>query len=45
MVVFNAMKADLSEDEFYLVMNELARHFEGAPFNKDVVKFEYWKRW
>jgi hypothetical protein len=44
-MLMNAMKGDLSEEEFYLVMNELARHFEGAPFNRDVVKFEYWKKW
>jgi hypothetical protein len=44
-MLMNAMKGDLSEEEFYLIMNELARHREGKPFNKEVIKFEYWKRW
>lgn len=44
-MLVNAMKGDMSEDEFYRIMNELARHREGKPFDRDVIKFEYWKRW
>jgi hypothetical protein len=40
----NAMKTDLSEEEFLAVMAELDRHFNGAPFNKNIIKFEYWHR-
>ena len=43
-MLVNALKTDLSEEEFYLVMNELARHHEGKPFDKAVIRFEYWKR-
>ena len=35
---------DLSVEKFDLVMAELDRHFAGAQFNKDVIKFEYWHR-
>jgi hypothetical protein len=42
----NMMKSALSEEEFWLVVGELAHHFEtGGPFNKDIVKFAYWKGW
>jgi len=44
-MLINAMKTDMSEEEFNLVMNELARHFEGKPYNKEVIKFRYWTRW
>lgn len=44
-MLMNAVKGDLSEEEFHLVMNELARHFEGKPFDRNVVKFECWKKW
>jgi hypothetical protein len=44
-MLVNAMKGDMSEDEFYLMMNELARHREGKVFDREVIKFEYWKRW
>jgi hypothetical protein len=41
----NLMKMDLSEDEFLLVVNELARHFlTGALYNRNVIKFTYWKK-
>jgi len=41
----NMMKTDLSEEEFWLVVGELANHFRtGRPFNRDIIKFQYWKR-
>lgn len=40
----NCMKMDLSEEEFLAIMAELDRHFRGAPFNKDVIRFEHWYR-
>ena len=41
----NLMKTDLSEEEFWLVIGELADHFRtGKPFNRDIIKFIYWKR-
>jgi hypothetical protein len=41
----NIMKSDLSEDEFWLVVPELADHFlTGKPFNRNIIKFRYWKR-
>jgi hypothetical protein len=36
---------DLSGEEFYRIMDELARCREGKPFDRDVIKFGYWKRW
>jgi len=40
----NEMKTALSEDEFWLVVEELAHHFQtGEAFNKDIIKFAYWK--
>jgi hypothetical protein len=40
----NAMKTALSEDEFWLLVKELANHFQTKEaFNKDVIKFAYWK--
>jgi hypothetical protein len=42
----NIMKSALSEDEFWLVVKELAHHFlTGEAFNRDVIKFAYWKGW
>ena len=42
----NVMKNALSEEEFWLVVKELARHFQtGEPFDKDIIKFAYWKGW
>jgi len=41
----NMMKTDLSEEEFWLVVGELAGHFRtGKPFNRYIIKFKYWKR-
>jgi hypothetical protein len=41
----NQMKADLSKEEFLLLVPELADHIRtGRPFNKDVIKFQYWHR-
>lgn len=37
-MLMNGVKGDLSEDEFYLVMNELARHFEGNPFDRNTTR-------
>jgi hypothetical protein len=40
----NVMKNALTEDEFWLVVKELSRHFQTCePFDKDVIKFAYWK--
>ena len=40
----NEMKTALSEDEFWLVVEELAHHFQTKEaFNKDIIKFAYWK--
>jgi hypothetical protein len=44
-MLVNSMKTNLSEEEFNLIMEELARCREGKPFNRDVIKFEYWTRW
>ena len=42
----NVMKTALSDDEFWLVVKELAHRFQtGEAFNKDIVKFAYWKGW
>jgi len=42
----NVMKTALSEDEFWLVVKELAHHFQTQEaFNKDIIKFAYWKGW
>jgi len=44
-VIINNMKSELSDEEFRKVVMELARHFEtGEPFDRDVIKFEYWDR-
>jgi hypothetical protein len=43
--IVNLMKTSLSEEEFRKVVVELARHFEtGEPYDRDVIKFEYWDR-
>ena len=43
--IINLMKTELSEEEFKKVVMELAGHFEtGAPYDRDIIKFEYWKR-
>ena len=42
----NVMKSVLTEEEFWLVVKELAHHFQTREtFNKDIVKFAYWKGW
>jgi len=39
----NVIKSEMTEEEFKVVIIELARHFEtGAPFNTDVLKLKYW---
>ena len=44
-MVINNMKTELSGPEFIAVIKELARHFRtGAPFDRDIIKFEYWSR-
>jgi len=40
--VFNAMKSELSGDEFRAAVRELARHHGGKPFRKGAVSFEWW---
>jgi hypothetical protein len=43
--IINQMKSQLSEEEFKKVVLELARHFEtGKPYDRDIIKFEYWNR-
>jgi hypothetical protein len=43
--IINLMKSALSEEEFKKVVIELARHFEtGKPYDRDIIKFEYWNR-
>lgn len=40
----NAMKGSLSDVEFFAAVKELARHFAGAPFDRDAVTFRYWTK-
>jgi len=40
----NNMKSDLSEEEFWAIVMEFDRHVRGAPFDREIVKFLYWKR-
>jgi hypothetical protein len=40
----NMMKSDLDTEEFPKAMLELDKHFNGAPFDKDAVKFSHWYR-
>jgi len=41
----NDMKSELSEEEFKKVVIELAAHFEtGRPYDRDIIKFEFWDR-
>ena len=43
--LLNDMKTQLSEEEFKKVVIELAAHFEtGKPYNRDIIKFEFWDR-
>jgi len=40
----NRMKTDLSEEEFWTIIHELARfRREGGTF-RDVIEFKYWRR-
>jgi hypothetical protein len=40
--LFNTMKKELGPDEFPLAFKLLASHHRGSPFEKDLLKFEYW---
>jgi len=43
--IINQMKTQLSEEEFGKVVIELAGRFEtGAPYDRDIIKFEHWNR-
>ena len=43
--IINQMKTQLSEEEFRKVVMELAEHFETKePYDRDIIKFEYWNR-
>jgi len=42
--LLNSMKFELGPEEFPPVVRELAAHRAGAPFRRDVVKFEWWGR-
>ena len=42
----NTMKDQLSEDEFIIIIRNLAKRFRtGEPFDLGGVKFEYWGDW
>jgi hypothetical protein len=44
-MIINNMKTELSDTEFIAVVKELAHHFRtGEPYNRDIIKFEYWTR-
>jgi hypothetical protein len=43
-MLMNSMKSDLGPDEYPLLTGELARHHNGSPFNRDIVKFMYWNK-
>ena len=38
----NLMKTELGPEEFRLAVAELTAHHNGAPFRRDLIKFEYW---
>jgi len=40
----NRMKTDLSEEEFWTVIHELARFRRDAGTFRDVIEFKYWRR-
>lgn len=42
--LFNDMKSDLSEQEFRMVVRQLAAHFDGATFDDAVLELKHWKR-
>ena len=39
----NSAKSSFSWDEFVKVVLELDRHFDGKPFDKDIVGYIYWR--
>lgn len=41
--LFNEMKSDLGPEEFPRAFIELARHHRGLPFNRDFIKFIFWR--
>lgn len=41
--LFNQMKSQLSPEEFRRAFEELAAHLDGEPFDRDCIKFEYWR--
>ena len=42
--VVNYSKSDLTEQEYKAIVRELVRHWDGAPFDPDLVKLKYWLR-
>jgi hypothetical protein len=42
--VFNAMKSQTSDEEFRQLIIMLKKHWLGAPFDRNAVKFEYFNR-
>jgi hypothetical protein len=39
------MKGKLGPLEFPLAVGELVAHFDGRPFDRDLIRFEYWEDW
>jgi len=42
--LINVMKAELSEEEFRVVVKEIDRHWKGQRFRKDVIGFASWNK-
>jgi hypothetical protein len=42
--VVNDSKSDLSEQEYRAIKRGLVKHFDGEPFDPELVKLLYWKR-
>ena len=40
----NRMKTDLSEEEFWMLIHEMARFRRDAGTFRDVIEFRYWRR-
>jgi len=40
----NQLKGDLTGEEFQAALLELVKHWNGAPFDRAAVAFEYWSR-
>jgi len=38
------MKTDLSEEEFWMLIHEMARFRRDAGTFRDVIEFKYWRR-